>query len=289
MKQWAIAAALLAAGVCGGKTPEAASSAVAAPAEAGKPIELGRSYTIDSRVLGEARTLNIYTPPGYGRGDTKYPVLYLLDGGVEQDFVHIAGLSYHAWISDSFQPMIVVGIETKDRRRELPFRATSDQTLVKEYPTHGESATFRDYIATEVKPWVEDRYATNGRDVLMGESLAGLFVVETFLRQPALFDGYAAIDPSLWWDHEALGKASPGLFAAHSGGARAVFMAAADEGPEMRAGQDLVAKALRTSPPPGFSFTYAPMEDERHATIYHRAALDALRLLFAKPPEAPAN
>lgn len=289
MRLLGVVAVLAVLGACGGKAPEPVAPVTEATADMGKPIELGRSYTIDSKVLGEARTLNIYTPPGYGKADAKYPVLYLLDGGVEQDFVHIAGLSYHAWISGSFQPMIVVGIETKDRRRELAFRAVSDETLVKEYPTHGESQKFRDYIADEVKPWVEDRFATNGHDVLMGESLAGLFVVETFLRQPALFDGYAAIDPSLWWDHEALGKQAAGLFAAHSSGNRAVFMAAADEGPEMRVGQDLVARALKAAPPTGFSLTYAPMADERHSTIYHRAALDALRVLFANPPEAGAN
>lgn len=109
--------------------------------------------------------------------------------------------------------------------------------------------------------------------------------METFLREPALFDGYAAIDPSLWWDREALAKEAAGLFAAHSSGKRAVYMAAANEGAEVRVGQYLVAKALSTTPPPGFSFTYKPMEDERHSTIYHRAALDALRLLFANPPE----
>lgn len=167
MKQWMIVVALLAAGACGGKTPEPAPAAAEVSSELGKPIELGRSYTIESKVLGETRTLNVYTPPGYGQAGVKFPVLYLIDGGVEQDFVHIAGLSYHGWISGSFRPMIVVGIETKDRRKELAFRAASDETLVKEYPTHGESAKFREFIATEVKPWVEDRFAPDGHDVLM--------------------------------------------------------------------------------------------------------------------------
>ena len=42
-----------------------------------------------------------------------------------------------------------------------------------------------------------------------GESLAGLFVVETLLLEPDLFDTYIALDPSLWWnDHKMLDGAA---------------------------------------------------------------------------------
>jgi hypothetical protein len=39
---------------------------------------------------------------------------------------------------------------------------------------------------------------------IVGESLAGLFVVETFLEQSSLFTHYLALDPSLWWSGGAL-------------------------------------------------------------------------------------
>ena len=35
----------------------------------------------------------------------------------------------------------------------------------------------------------------------------------------------------------------------------------------------------------GLTFDYRIMNDEQHATIYHRAALEALRVVFANPPE----
>ncbi len=35
----------------------------------------------DSPTLGMERRMYIYTPPGYEKGDTSYPVLYLLHGG----------------------------------------------------------------------------------------------------------------------------------------------------------------------------------------------------------------
>ncbi len=44
-------------------------------------------------------------------------------------------------------------------------------------------------------PEMRGRYRTTGETAIVGESLAGLFVVETFLLEPDLFDTYIAIDP----------------------------------------------------------------------------------------------
>ena len=49
-------------------------------------------------------------------------------------------------------------------------------------------------------PQVNSRYRTTDETAIVGESLAGLFVVETFLLEPDLFDSYLAFDPSLWWN-----------------------------------------------------------------------------------------
>lgn len=276
MKRLVLAAALL---VCGCQTLTAAPDAAAN----GEAIVLGRSYTLQSEALGEARRINVYVPAGYAGGTAAYPVLYLIDGGVEQDFVHIAGLSQHASISGSFREMIVVGVETVDRRRELAFPAVSDASLRDEYPTHGESAKFRAFIADEVKPWVEQRYRTDGFDAVMGESLAGLFVAETFLCQPNLFDGYIAIDPSLWWDNAALALEARKLVASHGEGEHVFYMAVANGVAQMRFGQGVLAQVMNMAAPDGVSFTYEVMDDEEHSTIYHRAALNALRIVFANP------
>ena len=47
-----------------------------------KPVSHGtiRVETYNSKAIGAPRTLWIYTPPGYDRGNTRYPVFYLLHG-----------------------------------------------------------------------------------------------------------------------------------------------------------------------------------------------------------------
>src|SRR5215207_737805 len=61
--------------------------------EGDKPFVLGVTTAVNSKVLGEKRILNIYLPEGYNPKDTvTYPVIYLLDGSADEDFIHVAGL-----------------------------------------------------------------------------------------------------------------------------------------------------------------------------------------------------
>ncbi|RYD88321.1 MAG: alpha/beta hydrolase, partial [Sphingobacteriales bacterium] len=80
-----------------------------------RPFVLGEIHELRSRVLGETRVLNIYLPEGYNPKDTtRYPVVYLLDGSADEDFIHISGLyQYYSfpWIGQ-VPRSIVVGIAT---------------------------------------------------------------------------------------------------------------------------------------------------------------------------------
>lgn len=67
-------------------------------------------------------------------------------------------------------------------------------------PRVGASQAFRAFIRSESMPEIARRYPITGETAIVGESIAGLFVVETLLVEPDLFDTYIAIDPSLWWN-----------------------------------------------------------------------------------------
>src|SRR5687768_9142949 len=70
-----------------------ASGAVHAQSrESTRPIEIGRTHTIEF-APGDPRQVNVFLPLHYSAGDQRYPVLYLIDGGLDQDFLHVAGTS----------------------------------------------------------------------------------------------------------------------------------------------------------------------------------------------------
>ena len=133
-------------------------------------------------------------------------------------------------------------------------------------------------------PQVRSRYRTTGETAVVGESLAGLFVVETLLLEPDLFDTYIAFDPSLWWnDQRLLGSAAPSLRARPRHGER-LYLASSKN--EIAALTQRLARVLEESGFPGDHLFYQSLPNETHATIYHPAALQAFRQLF-KPPAQP--
>lgn len=261
------------------------AAVLAAPAfaqVAAQPIIIGTSTTIASKALAEPRTVNVVLPASYAKEpERRYPVLYLIDGGVDQDLLHVAGVLQlnSAW--GRSREAILVGVATKDRRRELT-GTTADPELLKKYPTAGSSAKFRDFIRDEVKPMIDRSYRTNGYDAVVGESLAGLFILESYLVEPTLFDAYGAISPSLWWDRESLAaRAAAGIGQTQRG--RRLYFAVANEGAAMRAADGRVVDALKTS---AGGWCFAERNDLAHSTIYQQVTPQALQFLLP-PAEAP--
>ncbi|RZK19178.1 MAG: alpha/beta hydrolase [Hymenobacter sp.] len=243
------------------------------------PLCIGQTFTLTSSVLGETRRINIYLPAGYAENPAlQLPVLYMPDGGLAEDFLHVAGLVQVSVGNGTMRPFIVVGIENTERRRDLtgPTSSAEDRKIA---PRVGGSAAFRQFIRTELMPAIRQRYRTTTETAVVGESLAGLFVVETFVQEPDLFDTYLAFDPSLWWNTSSLlGQASKQL-PTYAGLPKTLYLAASSQ-PDIAAATRQLAATLRTVANPHITWHYQPLPQETHATIYHPAALQAFRTVF---------
>jgi predicted alpha/beta superfamily hydrolase len=252
------------------------------PAPASEPVPPHQTFTVDSRALGETRRINLYTPPGYEKwGDDRHPVLYMPDGGMEEDFPHVASDVDAAIRAGEMRPIIVVGIENTERRRDMtgPTEVEEDRKIA---PRVGGSAAFRAFIRDELMPEIGRRVRGNGQTAIVGESLAGLFVVETFLQEPRLFDIYIALSPSLWWNAQALVRGAREQWTARSPAGRTLYLSVAgddDRGDAVKA----FAEVLRAAAPKDLTWFYEPRADLKHSTIYRGASPGVFRKLF--PPE----
>jgi predicted alpha/beta superfamily hydrolase len=263
--------------------PAAAQSpADAARAGATEPLVTGETFTIQSTVLGEVRRINVFRPYiWWDTTEAALPVMYMPDGGTQEDFLHIMGLLQISVMNGTMRPFLLVGIENTERRRDLtgPTDDPEDRTIA---PRVGGSAAFRAFIRSELMPMIDARYATTDESAIVGESLAGLFVVETLIEEPELFDTYIAIDPSLWWNRGALvRRAAERIDTLHG---RTVWLAASNER-QISGLTAQLAALLGGERSPVARIHYEPMPEETHGTIYHPAALRAFRALFAPPLE----
>jgi predicted alpha/beta superfamily hydrolase len=251
--------------------------ALSAPASQATPIAFGETFTVQSKVLGETRRINVYVPPAYGEAaDARRPVLYMPDGGMAEDFLHIAGLVQVSVGNGTMRPVILVGIENTERRRDLtgPTANAEDRKIA---PRVGGSAAFRTFLRTELIPLVNTRYRTAPERGIIGESLAGLFTVETFFLEPDLFDIYIAFDPSVWWNNGDIVKQAPARLRANNARKTLYLAASSEDRGDLTAA---LAKILETAAPQSLAWHFEPMPAEKHATIYHPAAIAALRRVF---------
>lgn len=263
------------------KTAETKTIEETKTTEETKAIVIGSEFSLESKFLGQSRTINVILPMGYEKGSQKYPVLYLIDGGVQQDLIPVAGFGALATLSAQYREFILVGVETQNRKFELTTPSTVAYDLL-QIPQNGGADDFRRFIREEVQPTINRRYRTTDETAVLGESLAGFFIVDTFLRAPKSFTHYIAVSPSLWWNDKALAlssseRLSENSFPQH----RSLYLAFADE---KDIGEAILPlhKALKNGAPETLEWWYQPMPLEHHNTIYHPATLNALRLIFGK-------
>lgn len=243
------------------------------------PLVIGETFTIDSKILNETRRINVYVPPGYTESpDARLPVLYMPDGGMAEDFLHVAGLVQVSVGNGTMRPFLLVGIENTERRRDMtgPTENENDKKIA---PRVGGSEAFRKFIRDELMPQVKGRYRTTDETAIVGESLAGLFVMETFLLEPDLFDTYIAFDPSLWWNNQKLVNGAGERLRVRPKLKKTLYFASSgDSGLDVIAQR--LAEVLGKNASPDLRWHYEKMPDEKHSTIYHPAALRAFRAVF---------
>ncbi|HTK55461.1 MAG TPA: alpha/beta hydrolase-fold protein [Gemmatimonadales bacterium] len=238
-----------------------------------------QTFTLDSRATGEPRVINVYTPPGYdAAGRRRYPVLYMPDGGMQEDFPHVVVTVDSLIRLGRIPATLVVGVENTQRRRDMtgPTRIKSDSAIA---PVVGGSAVFRQFWKEELIPEIERRYRVNADRAIIGESLAGLFIVETMLLEPSLFHRYIALSPSLWWNDDALLRIVPERIHAFRVPMR-IYLSSAGE-PGIAPQTDTLATLLTRRRRRRIHVTYHPRPDLTHNTIYlgesPAALVEALR------------
>lgn len=243
------------------------------------PLIIGDTFTIESKIMGERRVINVYLPPGYKESaNSRFPVLYMPDGGIAEDFLHVAGLVQVSVGNETMRPFLLVGIENTERRRDMtgPTENEKDKKIA---PRVGGSAAFRKFIRSELMPQIKTRYRTTDETAIVGESLAGLFVVETFLLEPDLFDTYIAFDPSLYWNNQKLVNDAAERLRSRPKLAKTLYFAQSSEEAFDGVAQKFTDVLARNAPS-GLRWHFEKMPGEKHSTIYHPAALKAFRTVF---------
>ncbi|MFC5412526.1 esterase [Larkinella bovis] len=159
-----------------------------------RPVPHGelRQVWYSSRTLGMMRRMHVYTPPGYEKGSTKYPVFYLLHGGGDDDSgwptVGRAGFILDNLLAaGQAKPMIVV---MPNGSMPPPPSSASGAPNQAQAMTRMR-ALFADELLKEIMPYVEKNYRTlTNREnrAIAGLSMGGFQTLDLTLSRPDLFN-----------------------------------------------------------------------------------------------------
>lgn len=156
---------------------------------------------VKSPELGNARDLLVYLPPGYAKGDRRYPVLYMHDA--QNVFDASTAFVGQEWKADEtaealarrgLEVIIVAVSNNADRKSEYtPFPAP-----LNEYKPKG--AEYVAFIVKTVKPMIDAKYRTRPEREhtgIAGSSLGGLISLYAAVAQPDVFGFAGVVSPAL--------------------------------------------------------------------------------------------
>ena len=160
---------------------------------------------------GRVRRVWLYLPPGYARGQQRYPVLYLQDGqnvfdnatafagewGVDETLNHLAATGQRP------APGIVVAVDNGGEHRLDEYSPWVNA----EYKKGGEGSEYADFLALTLKPYVDAHYCTRpeaAHTAVAGSSMGGLLALYAGLKYPAVFGRVGVFSPAIWFAQDSL-------------------------------------------------------------------------------------
>jgi predicted alpha/beta superfamily hydrolase len=176
-------------------TANAASSQIT-KVETPGPSGIKFKSVIDSKEY----ILYIHCPDDFKKTNKKYPVLYVLDA--QWSFSLVKDIYYGQYFDGMVPDIIIIGITWPgdyDASRARDFSPTHTDA----YPTSGNASGFLSVIKNEIVPYIDSTYpADKNNRALCGGSFGGLFALYSLFHEPALFNRYIIMGPSLRYDDE---------------------------------------------------------------------------------------
>jgi predicted alpha/beta superfamily hydrolase len=236
----------------------------------------GCHLQVNSHVLGENRDVYIHLPESYKEGASRYPLLYVLDGG--DYFEPFAGMVKYLSLFELIPDMIVVAVAHGDRLKEFTYTKANEKTG--NWPTSGGAESFRRFLADELVPYIDSTYRTHPFRILVGHSLAGLFALEHLSRTPDLFQATIALSPSLYWNQFEWLKNAENFLEEYDSLKHFLFISGEQKDEEETGNLEKFKSIFETKAPKGFFYEYRCFPEEDHGSVAFPGLFANLKKLF---------
>jgi hypothetical protein len=285
-------AATLCVSACGKPAMSAGPPAAPAAAEQAPAIHMGEKFKLVSKVLGEERQYWVHAPPTYRHGrpaSTSYPVLYLIDG--ESHFQSaVATVDFLTGLAMIPEMIVVAVVSTDQRERDLtPTHSTKGPhgEVNPRIANSGGGERFERFLESELIPKIDSTYPTIPLRVVIGHSLGGLLTLHAALKEPPPFQAIIAMDPSLWWDEQALVKQAGPRLAKPDARLKSIYLSTGalpldngEDDNEGRAATQAFAAILTRSASSTFRAKFQVFAHDNHQSVAFPSLYEGLLFTF---------
>jgi len=154
----------------------------------GVPAGELHKHRVESVVLGNQRSVAVYTPPGYRKEEKGYPWLLLFDEATYQSQVPAPVILDNLIAERRIAPMVAVLLNypTQDARERELFA----------------NPRFADFVSQELVPWVSREYhisTDSTKNVVGGLSAGGFAAACLAVHHSEIFGNVISQSGAFWW------------------------------------------------------------------------------------------
>jgi len=238
-------------------------------------------HQMPPKLIPTVRKYWVSLPKDYEENTNRYPVLFLFDGNeaylrnlILFDVDQLTKLG-------EIPPCIIVGV--MQRNRALDF---GPLYAVKSNPNSDKvnGDKFFDFIKKELFPELQKNYRTQNFKIGIGHSLGGLFLLNSFTKDPDFFNGIIAVSPALEMNRDSIlfsnikktlhSKINKQTFFCWASGTEGINEVA------FRPASKVLDKLLADEPNPSFKYKYVDLPGKNHNATPLYSMLDAFGFIF---------
>ncbi len=255
-----------------------------------RPVPALETIEFTSESLDQIYQLYVQLPPGYTDSNTRYPVLYAVDGRPATQLYSgaVLPLMRRREISDVIiigigyagNQRLIIGSTFLDSRRARDFTPVPNIAM----PQSGQADTFLTFLEDKVIPFIDATYRTDSNDRSVGGyELGGLFSFYAILSRPDLFQRCLAIEPRFSWEDDHIFEVEAQIAETGMLLNASVYFASLGSDLNRLSGEAMMADTLRSRAIPGLKTEHAVASGRSQFAAIQDAVANGLRFFHEHP------
>ena len=160
-----------------------------------EPRTQGITLAVDSTIFDESRIIDIYVPEGYEHSHRRYPVIYVMDSDYLFDMT--VAIAKNRWSRDLAPQSIIVGLAARNNHERFDYAMPMLRDDGGVSFADSKPQIMSAFLTSELIPYIDGNYRTNGYQVLIGMSPTSTNVIYDYLSASPVFDAHIAIAADL--------------------------------------------------------------------------------------------